>query len=164
MLERGLRAAALALPLNVLDGPRDLRGDGGQQIEFLVGRMPPRLRLIDREDAEKMPVRVREGDHQPVLRVPVLRVRRRLLVPRLPERPLARGTQQLLDAIASVHRHHLEVVPGGPVEVDDDRAPAKAVGDRFGDRVERLLELALPVHERRDVEQRHEPGGRAVVA
>ena len=84
MLERGLRSAALALPLNVLDGPRDLLGDCGQQIDFLVGRMPPRLRLIDREDAEKMPVRVREGDHQPVLRVPVLRVRRRLHVPRLP--------------------------------------------------------------------------------
>ena len=86
---------------------------------------------------------------------------------RLPVAPRAGRTQQCVPRVrVPVDGRDLEVVPGGPVEVDHDRLPAEPRRDRRRDRLEQVLELALPADEVRELEQRAQPrkrgGSRAV--
>src|SRR5205807_6566394 len=57
----------------------------------------------------------------------------------------------------SVNRRDVEVVPGGAIEVYDDRSPVDPGRNRLGDRQQNVLELALVAHEIRDLQQRPQP-------
>src|SRR5206468_6224526 len=54
---------------------------------------------------------------------------------------------------AAVHRRDAEVVPGGPIEVDDDRLVAERLRDRPRDRRQELGKVTFHAHELRDLEE-----------
>ena len=61
--------------------------------------------------------------------------------------------QQLLRRLVAAHDDDLEVVPGGAVEVDDDRAVAQRAGDRAGDGFQHGAQLATGADRGGDVEE-----------
>ena len=77
-----------------------------------------------------------------------------LVEERLPGAPVERVSQQrTAGVVRAVHRRHLEVVPGGPVEVDDDGVESERCRDRRRDRVEQGRLLGLGSHEPGDLEK-----------
>jgi hypothetical protein len=77
-----------------------------------------------------------------------------LVEERLPRAPVERVSQQRpAGIVGAVDRRHLEVVPGGPVEVDDDGVESERCRDRRRDRVEQGGLLGLGSHEPGDLEK-----------
>jgi hypothetical protein len=77
---------------------------------------------------------------------------------RLPLRPRARAPQQRLAALlGTVDGLDAEVVPGRPVQRDDDGAVAHRLGHGGGHRGQQRVEGLLAAHEPRDLEQAGEP-------
>ena len=156
--------------------------------EVVVGRPAPGDGLVDRHDAEHVPLAVAQRHEERVLGVPGVGAVGHLevgdegdrlvpgpveLVPgqqeaavaleaqveeRLPLRPGARAPEQRVAAlVGAVDGLDAEVVPGRPVERDDDGAVAHGLGHGGGDRGQQRVEVVLAAHEPRDLEQAGEP-------
>src|SRR6266540_6467074 len=68
VLERGTVTADLDPSLQLLHRVRGLSRHRAEEVELVVARTAPGERLVDREDAEEVALRVRERDEEAVLR------------------------------------------------------------------------------------------------
>ena len=77
-----------------------------------------------------------------------------LVEERRPGGPVERVAEQRpAGVVGAVHRRHLEVVPGGPVEVDDDGVEPERRRDRIRDRLEQGRLLGLVPDEPGDLQE-----------
>ena len=74
VLDGGAVAAALGGALGLLEGDRDVRGDGAEQLELDLGGAAAGERLVDRDDAEHLAGRGPQRHHQRVVGMPRARV------------------------------------------------------------------------------------------
>ena len=73
---------------------------------------------------------------------------------RLPAVPVIDlAEQRLAHGRAAEHGLHVEVVPFGPVDVEDDGLEAERLGHRAGDRVEDGADVGTAAHRAADLEQ-----------